>query len=94
MVDCGADFEHGIAHAIHLLHAEDIGKFGDCLRGALSEVYKSHVYNRGRFHILLDRGDGIVAESTALLSEKVQLLAGETCVHALEDIVEFFNLGG
>ena len=94
VVDRGADFEHGIAHAIHLLHAEDIGKFGDCLRGALSEVDESHVDNRGRFHILLDRCDSVVAESTALLGEKVQLLAGKTSVHALEDLVEFFNLGG
>ena len=61
---------------------------------APSEVDESHVDNRGRFHILLDRCDSVVAESTALLGEKVKLLAGKTSVHALEDLVEFFNLGG
>ncbi len=94
VVDRRADFEHRVTHTIHLLHTEDVRQLGNGLRGPLSEVDERHVDNRRGLDILADGGDSIVAESSALLGEQVQLLTGKTGVHALEDLVEFFNLGG
>ena len=94
VIDRGADFEHGVFNTIHLLHAEDITQLGDGLRCTFSEVDQSHVDDRSGLDILLDGSHGVVTEAPALLGEKIKLLAGETGIHTLEDLVEFFNLCG
>ena len=94
VVDGGADFEHSVAHTEHLLHTENVRQLGYGLRGTLAEIDQSHVDNGCRLDILLNRGYGIVAEATALLSEKIKLLAGKAGVHTFENLVEFGNFGG
>ncbi len=82
VVDRGADFEHGVADAIHLLHTEDVGEFGDSLcRSSPRSTSATLIIEAASTYSLTEAT--VVAEATALPGEKVQLLAGKTCVHAL-----------
>ena len=83
----GAYRQHRVFGAEYLLHAEDVGEFGDDLGRSLAQVNERHVDDVGGLHIALHALTGVLAQSSGLLRKFIQLVPSGSGVHSLESVV-------
>ena len=91
-IHCRTYREHRLLCAQQLLHTEDVGDFGDGLSRSFAKVNKSHRKDVRSLHVSLNILHRVLAETSCLLRELVQLVTASTGVHLLERLVESLHL--
>ena len=88
----GAYRQHCVFGAEYLLHAEDVGEFGDDLGCSLAQVDERHIDDVGGLHVALHALTGVLAQASRLLRQLVQLVPSGSGVHSLESVVHRVHL--